>query len=89
MFYISKIYIYIYFLLCFRWGNLPLDEARTFGHSDIVVYVIKWVEENIKMNKNTNTSNSSSDNDNSPTQPPTDKSGVSAKPQSDPDQIVR
>lgn len=28
-----------------RWGNAPLDEAKTFGRVQIVEYLSKWAEE--------------------------------------------
>lgn len=25
-----------------RWGNMPIDEAETFGHEDVVEYLRNW-----------------------------------------------
>lgn len=30
-----------------RWGNTPLDEAETFGHSEIVSYLSEWIQSQV------------------------------------------
>ncbi|XP_017147682.1 glutaminase kidney isoform, mitochondrial isoform X2 [Drosophila miranda] len=30
-----------------RWGNLPVDEAENFGHSDVVEYLKSWAEKTV------------------------------------------
>lgn len=35
-------YLKLGLLIFFRWGNHPIDEAETFGHTDIVQYLKDW-----------------------------------------------
>ena len=35
-----------FYIVFFRWGHTPLDDARTFGHNSIVEYLNKWSKGN-------------------------------------------
>lgn len=65
-----------------RWGNMPIDEADTFGHQEVVVFLRNWEKKCMEKAKQTDTADKTK-SDTKPTpmvDKPTRRSGGSDNP---------